>query len=92
MILVKSKNIAQEILQKLEDGVDFAELARQQSVGPGKDKGGDLGYFAPGDMMEELDDVAVKLKVGQYSGIIETSEGYFIIKKTGGISPIQTNG
>ncbi len=84
VILVKAKTEAQEILQKLDAGTDFAELARQYSIVPGKEKGGDLGYFAPGDMMEELDDVAVKLKVGQHSGIIETSEGYFIIKKQEG--------
>ena len=82
MILVKSKSIAQEILLKLEDGADFAELARQHSVGPGKDKGGDVGYLAPGDMMEPLDSVSMNLKLGQYSGIIETSDGYYIIVKT----------
>jgi tetratricopeptide (TPR) repeat protein/DNA-directed RNA polymerase subunit RPC12/RpoP len=86
-ILVKTKTEAQEILQKLNSGANFSELAKQYSIGPGKEKGGDLGYFAPGDMMKELNDVAVKLKVGQCSGIIETSDGYFVIKKTGGITP-----
>jgi tetratricopeptide (TPR) repeat protein len=82
VILVKTKTEAQEFLQKLDAGADFAELAKRYSVGPGKDKKGDLGYFAPGDMMKELNDVAVELKVGEYSEIIETDMGYYIIMKT----------
>lgn len=85
-IFIKTKPEAREILQKLKDGADFAELAKQYSIGPGKDKGGDLGYFAPGDMMAELNDVAVNLRVGEHSGIIETSSGFFIIMKTVGIT------
>ncbi len=81
-ILVKAKPEAQKILLKLESGADFAELARNHSIGPGKEEGGDIGYFAPGDLMEELKAVAVNLKIGEYSGIIKTDNGFFVLMKT----------
>ncbi|HEX9971809.1 MAG TPA: tetratricopeptide repeat protein [bacterium] len=82
IILVKTKTTAQEIWQKLDAGIDFATLALQYSIGPANEQGGDLGYLYPGDMLAELDSVAVNLKVGQYSPIIESSNGYFILMKT----------
>ena len=82
MIMIKSKSVAIEILHKLNNNANFSDLAIQYSAGPGKEKGGDLGYFSPGDMMEPLNEYALKLKVGQYSDIIETSDGYYIIMKT----------
>lgn len=87
IILVKTKPEAQKILQKLGAGADFAELARQYSIGPGKKEGGDVGYFAPGSMMEELNAVALNLKIGDYSGVVETSKGYFILMKADEKSP-----
>jgi tetratricopeptide (TPR) repeat protein len=87
IILVKTKSEAQRILQKLGVGADFAELASQYSIGPGKAEGGDMGFFAPGDLMEELNAVALDLRIGEYSGIVETTKGYFILMKTDEKSP-----
>ncbi len=75
-ILVETRTEAEKILQQLNEGFNFGEMARQHSIGPGKEEGGDIGYFAQGEMMEELDSTAVKLQVGQHSHIIETSRGY----------------
>jgi len=61
---------------------DFATLAVTHTTGPGKDIGGDIGYFGPDELMPELNNVAVGLEVGQHSEIIETEMGFFIIKKT----------
>jgi tetratricopeptide (TPR) repeat protein len=82
IILVRTIPEAQSILKDLSAGANFAELARRFSIGPGKEEGGDVGYFAPGDMQEELDSVAVNLKIGEFSRIIETGTGYFILLKT----------
>ena len=82
IILVKTKSIAQKIMKKLDDGGDFAAIARQYSTGPGKEEGGDLGYFTQEDMMEELKSIAMNLKIGEYSRLVETGEGYFILMKT----------
>ena len=64
VILLMTHPEAQEIIQKLKAGTDFSELARQYSIGPSKEEGGDVGYFAPGEMMEELNAIAINLKVG----------------------------
>jgi len=87
IILLKTKTEAHRVLQKLGAGADFAELAGQYSIGPGKEEGGDMGFFAPGDLVEELNAVALGLKIGEYSGIVETSKGYFILMKTDEKSP-----
>ena len=76
--LALAKKIAQ---QAKEPGADFAALARNYSDGPSKSKGGDLGTFAPGDMVPEFSAATQKLEVGQISDPVETSFGYHIIKR-----------
>lgn len=80
-ILVKDKKQAEEIEEKLNQGEDFAQLAKTYSEDPGsKDKGGDLGYFSRGQMVEAFEKAAFSLKIGQISSIIQTNYGYHIIK------------
>ncbi len=69
----------------LAKGADFAALAKQYSEDPGsKDKGGDLGYFAKGAMVQPFDTAVFALKVGQITKTPVLSQfGYHIIKKTG---------
>ena len=82
-ILVSSEAEARDILQQLRDGADFASLARKYSLDPGSArKGGDLGYFSTGSMVESFDKAAFGLKPGEVSGIIQTQFGYHIIKVT----------
>lgn len=70
-----------EIKSKLDRGEDFVTLAQKYSEDPGsKDKGGDLGFIAKGDTVEEFEKVAFSLKEGQISDIVETKYGYHIIK------------
>ncbi len=79
-----AKAEAEQILQKINQGGDFAELARQFSKDPGSaEKGGDLGFFGKGDMVPEFEEAVYNLKVGDISDIIQTSFGYHIIKLTG---------
>ncbi len=76
---------ADDLLAQLRAAPDkFAELAKKNSQDPGsKDKGGDLGYFARGNMVKPFDDAVFKLKPGQLSDIVETDFGFHIIKLTG---------
>jgi peptidyl-prolyl cis-trans isomerase D len=60
-------------------GADFAELARTYSDGPSKNRGGDLGFFRRGDMVESLNDYAFEKPIGSV-GVVETDFGYHIIE------------
>jgi foldase protein PrsA len=80
-ILVAEETTANEIKQKLADGADFAELAKEYSTDEGtKENGGELGFFAKGTMVTEFDDVAFTLPVNEISDPVKTDYGYHIIK------------
>ncbi len=66
--------------QIVEQGADFAELAKKYSDGPSAPRGGDLGWFKRGRMDKTFEDVAFKLKPGEVSGIVKTRFGLHLIK------------
>jgi len=79
-ILVESKEEAEIILNQLNDGIaDFDKLAREKSICPSSEQGGDLGYFGRGQMVKEFEDAAFSLEVGEMSEIVQTDFGYHII-------------
>lgn len=80
----KAKKTAEEVIEKLNKGEDFTELAKKYSKDDSnKDKGGALGKFNKGDMEETFENAAYALKVNEYTKEpIKTSYGYHIIKKT----------
>ncbi len=72
---------AREIRKKLLAGADFSEMARKYSEDPGtKDRGGDLGLFARGQMIPEFEEAVFKLKVGEISPPIKTRFGYHLVR------------
>lgn len=75
---------AKDIIKKLDDGEDFDELAKEYSADKSNNsKGGDLGWFNTGEMDDAFDDVAFRLKKGEYTKEpVKTSYGYHIILKT----------
>jgi parvulin-like peptidyl-prolyl isomerase len=77
---------AQELLDSLRKGEDFAVLAKNHSGGPFAEKGGDQGWMQKGSMLPALDEVAFRLKPGECSDLIETDDG-FIILKVAGVQP-----
>ena len=79
-ILVATKEIGQEVLDKLAQGASFADLAAQYSTDTGsKDKGGDLGWFPRGVMVAEFEQAAFSLEPGKVSQLVQTQFGYHII-------------
>ena len=79
-ILVKQKKLAEEIVEKLARGGDFAQLAKKYSTCPSKKKGGDLGEFSQGDMVRAFDNVVFKKPILTVHGPIKTQFGYHIIE------------
>ncbi len=74
---------AKEVITKLNNGEDFAELAKTYSKDGSASKGGELGRFGHGDMVTEFETAAYKLAVGEYSKEpVKTKYGYHIILKT----------
>jgi peptidyl-prolyl cis-trans isomerase C len=73
---------AEELLQRLKKGEDFAKLAAEASQDEETaKKGGDLGVISPGKTnSEEFEEAALRLKPGELSGIVTTPYGLHIIR------------
>ncbi|MCU0226364.1 MAG: peptidylprolyl isomerase [Bryobacterales bacterium] len=80
----------QEALAQLQQGADFAAVADALSDCPGR--GGDLGWFARGVMVDEFDAVAFALRPGEHSGIFRTVFGFHVARllerKPAGVRPL----
>lgn len=77
----QAKQRAEEVAEMAKSGEDFANLAREYSNDTMSSvKGGELGYFRKGDLVESLENAAYSTPVGEISGPIESPAGYHIIK------------
>ncbi|RIW33320.1 foldase [Bacillus salacetis] len=82
-ILVEDEETAKEVKEKLDKGEDFAELAKEYSTDTSNaEAGGELGFFAKGEMVAEFEEKAFSMKKGEISEPVKTEFGYHIIKVT----------
>ena len=80
-ILVDNRKEAEAIIERLNNGEDFATLARRYSIGPSAPQGGDLGYFSSGTMISEFWDAAWMLQAGEHSKEpVKPQFGWHVIK------------
>lgn len=83
-ILVATEDEAKKVLERLKKGEDFGNLAKELSTDTSSaTKGGDLGWFATGAMVQEFQTAAFALKVGEISQPVKSSFGYHIIQVLG---------
>ena len=74
---------AREMLMRIEEGDDFAELAATYSNDESNaEKGGDLGFFGRNRMVKEFEDAAFGAEIGDIVGPIKTRFGFHVIKVT----------
>ncbi|WP_165971944.1 peptidylprolyl isomerase [Paenibacillus piri] len=82
-ILVATKEEADAILADLKKGADFAKTAQEKSQDTGTNsKGGDLDFISRGVMESSFETAAFALKPGEISDVVQTSNGFHIIKVT----------
>ncbi len=81
-LLVETEEEAKKLKQEIEQGKSFADAAREVSLCPSGQEGGDLGYFGKGMMVKEFEDAAFSMKVGEISDPIKTQFGWHLIQLT----------
>ncbi len=80
-ILVEDESAAKDLIEKLNSGGDFAELAKENSTDGTAEKGGDLGYFAAQDVVPEFSEVAFNLEPGSYTKKpVKSQFGFHVIQ------------
>jgi hypothetical protein len=79
LIVVPSREAAQEVLAQLAKGRDFASLAREKSIDPTAAEGGYLGRLDPASLRPELRDALQSVAVGQTTGIVRIPSGFAIL-------------
>jgi len=78
-ILVESQEEALAIKAELDDGADFAEMAREKSTGPSGPGGGSLGWFGKGMMVPSFEAAVIAMEAGAVSDPVETQFGWHVI-------------
>ena len=85
--VTRNKQAAKKEAQRIRNlivnqGKDFAEMAKKHSNGPSGPKGGDLGKFKFEVMAKAFSEAAFALEVGEVSEVVETGFGFHVIKRT----------
>lgn len=81
-ILVETVDECENLKVKINEGNDFAEVAKQYSKCPSGKSGGDLGEFGPGQMVKEFDEVVFSAEMNTVHGPVQTQFGYHLIEIT----------
>ena len=81
-ILVSSEEQCNALKQEIENGRDFADVAKQRSSCPSGRQGGDLGSFGPGQMVPEFDKVVFSGELNKVHGPVQTQFGYHLLEIT----------
>ena len=79
-ILVATEDEAKALVEALNGGADFAELAKEKSTGPSGPRGGELGWFGTGAMVPPFEEAVITLEAGAVSAPVQTQFGWHVIK------------
>jgi peptidyl-prolyl cis-trans isomerase C len=81
-ILVELEEVALDLKEQIEGGMDFGAVAAEFSSCPSGKSGGSLGTFSPGQMVREFDEVVFSGEVNKVHGPVQTQFGYHLIEIT----------
>ena len=79
-ILVETEDEARAIIEEVNGGADFAEVAKEKSTGPSGPSGGELGWFGAGMMVEPFETAVTGMEAGEISEPVQTQFGWHVIK------------
>lgn len=79
-IMTETMEQAEEVRQKLEEGMDFSILAQESSIASSAAQGGDIGFISKGTLTAEIEEQLFLLNPGDISDIIPTEKGFHIFK------------
>ena len=88
-ILIKSNELVSEndakyrlvqLKERLDNGADFAQIARLHSEDPSASRGGELGWLSPGDTVPPFEAAVAALKINQISEPVQTPFGWHLIQ------------
>ncbi len=82
-ILVSEEDDLEYILEKIESGVSFSDLAKEFSECDSAEKGGSLGRFSSGTMLAEFERALFHMQIGEVKSGVKTKFGYHIILREG---------
>ncbi|OLC89628.1 MAG: hypothetical protein AUH86_25180 [Acidobacteria bacterium 13_1_40CM_4_58_4] len=74
------KKKAETALKRIQDGEDFAEIAKRFSDSSTKDQGGFLGVYKRGELAKELEDKVFSMKKNELTAVMETKQGYLVLQ------------
>jgi parvulin-like peptidyl-prolyl isomerase len=80
-ILIKTELEAKSVVERLNKGEKFSNIAKEVSQCPSGKRGGDLGTFTRGKMVREFETAAFALQKGQTSPAVRTKFGYHVIRR-----------
>ena len=81
-ILVSTEEQCNDLKTRIENGEDFAVIAKEFSTCPSGRDGGSLGEFGPGMMVPEFDEVVFSAPLNEVQGPVKTQFGYHLLEVT----------
>jgi len=78
--VAEQKKKATDLLKRIQDGEDFAVLAKRFSDGTTAQQGGYLGVYKRGELSKQLEDQVFTMKKNQLTDVIETKQGFLILQ------------
>lgn len=81
-LLVATEEQCLALKTEIENGADFAAVAKQHSSCPSGQNGGDLGSFGRGQMVPEFDEVVFTGDLNTVHGPVKTQFGYHLLEVT----------